>query len=109
MTRSCVTCKFSLWIDVGYSNYTVEGTDFACGLNMHPDGRFDRWYKENDLFKFGETCDSYRQGNPISIDVDSTAIESLSSEQTKIWAVYQDDESDSNIPLYRMLLLHQIE
>lgn len=32
----CTECKFCIMHDTGYSNYTVEGTDVDCIINLNP-------------------------------------------------------------------------
>lgn len=71
MTKSCNTCKWALFVDHGYSNYTVEGTTFHCQLNKHPDCPFDRWYGEEARLEHAEKCPDYEHGNPIELDVDN--------------------------------------
>ena len=67
---SCNNCKFALFQDYGYSNYTVEGTEFTCLTDSHPAGTFDRFYGENDQLNYAPQCNSYANGEPVHIDVD---------------------------------------
>ena len=41
---SCAKCKFAVYQDQGYSNYTVMGTDFFCAKKLHPNDGFDVGY-----------------------------------------------------------------
>ena len=59
-------------VDTGYSNYTVEGTEMSCLLNLNPEFPKDRWYEEDASIKFAEKCNSYQFNNGFitSVDVD---------------------------------------
>ena len=50
--RTCEGCKFGCLFDFGYSNYTVEGTEFFCAKSLHPDGHFDRFYGEDKRLEY---------------------------------------------------------
>ncbi len=69
-TYTCESCSNCVLQDSGYSNYTVEGTEFSCLVNAHPNGSFDRWYGENDLLKYAIGCPKYSEGGAILLDVD---------------------------------------
>ena len=56
--------------DFGYSNYTVEGTEFVCLKRVHPDGDFDRFYGENPRLKHAEKCSYFIKGDGLDIDCD---------------------------------------
>lgn len=56
--------------DYGYSNYTVEGTEFFCAIKKHPADGFDRWYGDDKRLAFAAGCDMFREGEPIGLDVD---------------------------------------
>ncbi len=71
MSRSCNTCRYALFEDYGYSNYTVEGTSFYCLKNAHPSDGFDRWYGEDKRLDFGKDCETYILGDPVDKDVDA--------------------------------------
>lgn len=64
----CNECKFAMFEDYGYSNYTVEGTEFTCLKQAHPQGSFDSWYGENDKLKID--CGEFEEGDSVYIDVD---------------------------------------
>ena len=70
MKQTCDNCRYAVMQDVGYSNYTVEGTEFSCLKKLHPDGEFDRWYGEEPRLGFAAKCDGYRAGTCIELDVD---------------------------------------
>jgi hypothetical protein len=84
-TRSCAECIHAVFQETGYSNYTVEGRDFWCSKNLHPDDGFDAWYDRDDRLKFAEECPEYWQGEPISIDVDQEELVSLSPDRRAIY------------------------
>ena len=67
---TCADCVHSLTIDHGYSNYTVEGSDFFCLIGKHPDDGFDAWYGNAKELAYAESCDEFRRGDGIHLDVD---------------------------------------
>lgn len=83
--KSCNNCKFAVFQDYGYSNYTVEGTEFECRKQAHPEGDFDRWYGEDEKLKFGAKCPSYENGEPIEMDCDHENEADLTPEQKEIY------------------------
>lgn len=68
--KTCEDCKFALFQDYGYSNYTVEGITFYCLQNVNPKAPSDRFYGKNPVLDFAENCEKYLKGEPIWIDVD---------------------------------------
>lgn len=82
--KKCTDCKFSVLEDHGYSNYTVEGTTFSCGIDEHPDGEFDRFYGEEPKLEFAEKCSKFEAGDGIEMDVDHENERELSPEQKDI-------------------------
>lgn len=77
MSKSCVGCRFMMFKDRGWSNYTVEYTDVHCLLdknrNLPADEPWD-WKQDvdNDNWPFTNEsrCDSYSGGNQMELDVD---------------------------------------
>ena len=89
--KSCISCKFLIARDDGYSNWTVENTDAHCLLNKNPalpaqipddicgyltryqwvKPEVDKWHATKD-----KRCDKYQQGDevPIKLDVDGEKI-----------------------------------
>ena len=61
---------FAFFVDTGYSNYTVEGTLFHCGVRKNPHGVFDRWYGEDRRLNYAAQCDNYIKGKPVMMDVE---------------------------------------
>ena len=69
--KTCQDCIHYFTRDIGYSNYTVEGTDVYCELKLHGDNEgFDHWYGENKHLQRAETCPSYEEGTGVHLDVD---------------------------------------
>lgn len=85
--KNCSECKYAIFIDHGYSNYTVEGTDFKCAMKMHPDGQFDKFYDVNPKLFFAEQCTSFTAGPSIEIDVDGEAYDNFTTEQQEIMKI----------------------
>ncbi len=56
--------------DYGYSNYTVEGTNADCLLDMNPYFPTDNWYGDADAHDFANVCPRFKEGDPIEVDVD---------------------------------------
>ena len=63
--RRCHACAHAIMRDTGYSNWTVEGTDFECSLNLHPSpGPVDIYYGDAKELKFAQGCPSWSPGGP---------------------------------------------
>lgn len=69
-TKNCDNCKYCVLTDTGYSNYTVEGTDADCLLNLNPGFPEDYWYGEEPALAYAENCPRFTPGEPTMIDVD---------------------------------------
>ena len=96
-SRVCGDCKFCIFEDYGYSNYTVEGTYFICAKEAHPDGIFDRFYGEDERLKYAEKCPEFTEGECIVMDVDHDNEETLTPEQKEIFREYHTNESLSKL------------
>jgi len=81
----CTDCKFCVLVDNGYSNYTVEGTDFYCGKKCHPKAPFDHFYGTEKLLEHAEKCPNFTSGEKIHIDVNREEVETLTAEQLEIY------------------------
>lgn len=88
MMKSCNECAYAILDDFGYSNYTVEGTTFHCGLKLHPDDGFDRFYGEEVRLKFAEGCEGYKEGHGAEIDVDREGVKYDAPTIEEKWSVY---------------------
>lgn len=85
MSKSCNNCSNALFADYGYSNYTVEGTEFYCQLKRHPEAPFDRFYGKDKRLDFAEECTNYQEGEPDELDVDGEIFGDLSDQAKKFW------------------------
>lgn len=70
MTNSCLNCMAMIHRDVGYSNYTIEGTESFCLKKLHPKPGFDNQWGESTHNSYANTCEGFSKGDPIEIDVD---------------------------------------
>lgn len=66
----CDECKFCKLEDYGYSNYTVEGADISCILDLNPKFPADHRWGEASELEYAKECSRYSKGDPINIDVD---------------------------------------
>lgn len=65
MIKNCTNCKFGYTRDVGYSNYTVEGTNFDCYKDYNP--LFPISYEfyenhDNNIYNYALNCAGYING-----------------------------------------------
>lgn len=78
---SCAGCKFLLYEDEGYSNWTVENTNIDCAIERNPnlpqstpyDWKFDSDGKDNWSATNTSRCERYEylgSGNQAHFDVD---------------------------------------
>ncbi len=86
--RKCTDCKFRLSDDFGYSNYTVEGTNFHCLLKKHPDMPFDEFYGEDKRLEFAQKCEAFVAGEGVYLDCDR---EALKNYDDKLSSAYTSD------------------
>ena len=83
--KTCNECKFAVFQDDGYSNYTVEGTTFQCRKEIHPDGDFDRFYGTDTRLEHASLCAGFVEGASIDMDVEREGYEDLTAEQKEIY------------------------
>lgn len=76
--------------DVGYSNYTVEGTEFICMKKAHPDGEFDRFYGDNPQLEYAQVCPLFSAGEAIQMDVEGEDWGNLTEDQKSIHDAYKE-------------------
>ena len=88
---TCRECKFGVFQDYGYSNYTVEGTDFNCAKRMHPHGEFEPTFDDDERLKFANDCHGYAAGNAVDLCVGDGA-EDLAPEQKEVYALHLSHE-----------------
>ena len=67
----CNECKFCVLEDYGYSNYTVEGTNANCLLDLNPDFPTDNWYGDAEAHDFANVCPRFKEGYATHVDVES--------------------------------------
>lgn len=85
---SCTECKFAVFQDTGYSNWTVMGTDFYCAKKVHPNDGFDLFYGQAPGLEFGQTCTEKEEGEPLSLDVDGESQLYFSDDERLMWEIY---------------------
>lgn len=83
--RNCTKCKYGCLFDFGYSNYTVEGTEFFCAKKLHPDGHFDSFYSKDKRLHYAEQCVGFDPGEAIHMDVECENLEDLTPAQREIY------------------------
>lgn len=84
----CTNCKYCLQVDHGFSNYTVEGTDVFCLLELNPKMPVDRFYGEEPILKYAKKCKNFIEGVGVHIDVEE---ELLGLSDDKLSSAYTDD------------------
>jgi len=67
--KCCSNCVYSFLEDVGYSDYTVEGTDVECLIEVHPKKSFADDSRDNN---YAEKCKEFEQGIVVHISVEGT-------------------------------------
>lgn len=82
---TCNDCKYAIFEDYGYSNYTTEGTTFSCSKKLNPNGEFDRWYGKDDGLKFAAQCPGFVAGEAVKMDCDHENESELTPEQKEIY------------------------
>ena len=82
--RSCNNCRFAVFEEYGYSNWTVEGTIFTCAKAAHPDDGFDRWYGRDKRLEYRAECKAHDAGEPLEIDCDRECFP-LSDEEQAVY------------------------
>lgn len=73
--KSCDGCKYIMFQDSGYSNYTVLNTDVHCLLDLNenlPSERPYDWNQSKNNWKSTNCsrCDRYCEGDQIHLDVE---------------------------------------
>lgn len=86
--RTCNQCRFAVFEDVGYSNWTVEGTEFSCAKKMHPDGSFDRFYNHHPKLEFAAKCEGFEVGDCVTMDVEREGVDDLTQDQQQVWDLH---------------------
>lgn len=79
--KRCMNCRWAMFQDHGYSNWTVESTELHCMLSLNPNLPADYSYTSsawgglpaksyNEINSFAEECKAHEFGDPPSLDVD---------------------------------------
>ena len=94
--KRCMTCKWLLMEDNGYSNYTVESTDWDCLKNKNPllpaGDAYSNEVTENANL-LGAACSYHTIGDPVHIDVDTEGLKYEDDwADPKVWVNYGDEE-----------------
>lgn len=92
--KNCNECRFAVLEDYGYSNYTVEGTNFSCALKLHPQGSFDRFYGHTPKMDYADECSNYSEGDPVWLDVDGENIDSFNLSQQFTYDIYKGNRDE---------------
>lgn len=87
---TCENCLHCFTIDFGYSNYTVEGTEFHCEIGAHPKAPFDRFYGTDPRLSYATICPTFIEGVGISMDVDGEELSSLSEDERTRWNAFNE-------------------
>lgn len=98
--RTCNECRFAIFKDYGYSNYTVEGTEFFCAIKAHPADGFDRWFGGDQRLWFAAECGSFSPGEAIGLDVEGEDYDDLTDEQKAIYEAWDGEpttQSDDGV------------
>jgi hypothetical protein len=85
MTNKCESCKFAVFEDGGYSNYTVEGRTFSCAKYVVKP--FDAFYGVAPEFQQQAIldCQHHENGEPVKMDVEKEELPYLTEEQKEIY------------------------
>ena len=68
--KSCLNCKYCVCRDYGYSNYTVEGTEVYCLLNMNYKFPVDIFYGNEPELLYATQCKYFTKGDCVQLDVE---------------------------------------
>lgn len=85
----CIDCIYCIQIDNGYSNWTVEGTDVDCLLNLNPKLPEDKFYGEEGALNFAKICKKFTYGEGVYLDVER---ELLTDNEEKVSERYSDNK-----------------
>lgn len=68
-SENCNECAYAVLKDIGYSNWTVEGTNLICTLAKRKRTSYERY----EDIPAPHDCDAYKPGIPIKSDVEDPA------------------------------------
>lgn len=89
--KNCTKCRHSALKDYGYSNFTVEGTNFHCLKQQNPgitrNGiSYESWENhEGSPFNYAESCREFRKGTSQEFAVEDTFEFDESSKKEDDW------------------------
>jgi hypothetical protein len=84
----CTDCKYHLKDEYGHSNWSIEGVDIYCLLDLNPGLPEDQFYGEEPVLKFAENCEKFIEGEGICLDVERGW---LINRKEPLSSVYTDD------------------
>lgn len=102
--KTCKDCQYCFSQDTGYSNYTVEGTEFTCLNGTHPNKEgFDEFYGEAPELKYAQQCEHFTPGAGIRIDVEGDDWADVTEAQKELLKRYRlirliNDGRDIHMP-----------
>jgi hypothetical protein len=83
-TLDCRNCIYFIKKDHGYSNYTVEGTELDCLLDLNKSFPKEEEYDSNskiyDHYIDSNNCDGFEEGEYWECDVDGESPEPTDNE-----------------------------
>lgn len=80
--------------DTGYSNWTVEGTDFHCLKLVHPSMTFDGWYEEEPKLTHAQECQQFKAGVHVHVDVDYDQRKDFDKPLSDYYCTTNDDNNE---------------
>lgn len=86
--KTCRDCQFAVFRDYGYSDYTVEGTEFNCAKQLHLDGEFEPTFDDDKRLKYADECKGFKEGKPIDLWVEANPEKDLEGDQFKVWKLF---------------------
>ena len=89
---TCRDCRFAVFRDYGYSNGTVEGSDFNCAKQLHPDGMFEPTFDDDKRLAFAAKCAGFVAGECIDLDVEEEGLAQLSPVQKETWNMFMNQK-----------------
>lgn len=89
--KNCTKCRHGALKDYGYSNMTVEGTNFHCLKRENPgitqNGvSYESWENhEESPYNYAELCKEFLKGEPQEFAVEDTFEFDKSTEKDNDW------------------------
>ena len=92
--EECANCKFAIYQDTGYSNWTIMGTEFYCAKRLHPADGFDVFYDTDPGLMYAAQCAGFEAGGRIELDVDREV--ELTPEEQEIVRQWEETGTGNN-------------